>query len=238
MSLSLGKIFLTLVSLTSFSDAALTLIPIADNNTFRNQPDANQSGSGVNINIKAAVSGQTNARTGFFKFDTSTASSAIDGSAAIFKVTNTTASTTLFRVRVYALNSGVSGYDWLESDSSSGAGDGITWNNSPAFSDSSATNFLDTAKVTEIGTFDITDGTAIGANFQVPLSNWSEFVQADGTLTLISVVYGQSSASPTMTLGSSEHNNAAYRPTLTFVPEPSTLMLSALGVIPLLRRKR
>ncbi|RYD37313.1 MAG: hypothetical protein EOP87_03805 [Verrucomicrobiaceae bacterium] len=233
-----GKALLLLVSLASFSDAALTVTAIADNYTFKAQADTNQTATSESLAIKVANSSQTNSRTAFFKFDTSAASTLLDGPQAVFQVTNTTASNTLFRIRVYALNSGAEDYNWLAADSAPAAGDGITWNNSPAFSSSATNNYLDLTKVTEIGIFDITDGTAIGGTFQVTLGNWSNFVQPDGTLTLISVVYGQTAGGSNMSLGASEHRTAAYRPTLTFIPEPSVLALTALGALPLLRRRR
>lgn len=217
--------------------AALTIIPIADNYTFKAQADTNQPATAETLSVKIANSGQTNSRTAFFKFDTTGASTVVDGPNAVFQVTNTLASTTLFRVRVYALNSGDAGYNWRASDSSSGAGDGITWNNSPAFL-SSATNYVDTTKVTEVGTFDIANSTAIGGNFSVTLTNWSNFVQTDGSLTLIAVVFGQTNGGSNMSLGSSENTTTAYRPTLTFVPEPSSLVLAAISSLGLLRRKR
>ncbi|WAC20358.1 PEP-CTERM sorting domain-containing protein [Luteolibacter sp. SL250] len=238
MSFSPGKIFLILTSLASFSEAALTVTAIADNYTFKAQADVNQTATAESLAIKVANASQINARTAFFKFDTSAASTVVDGPAAVFQVTNTTASNTLFQVRVYALNSGAAGYNWLAADSTAGAGDGITWNNSPAFSSSATSNYLDLTEVTEVGTFDITNGTAVGGTFQVTLGNWNNFVQADGTLTLISVVYAQTAGGSNMSLGASEHRTTAYRPTLTFVPEPSTMALTALGALPLLRRRR
>jgi hypothetical protein len=238
MSFFPGRIFLFLASLASFSEAALTVTAIADNYTFKAQADVNQTATAETLAIKVANSGQVNSRTAFFKFDTTAASTVLDGPSAIFQVTNTTASNTLFRVRVYAMNSGATGYNWLAADSSPGAGDGITWNNSPAFSSSATSNYLDLTKLTEVGTFDITDGTAVGGTFQVTLGNWSNFVQPDGTLTLISVVYGQTAGGSNMSLGASEHRNAAYRPTLTFIPEPSSMALTALGALRLLRRRR
>ncbi len=231
-----GTALLLLASAFSAS-AALTLIPIADNYTFKAQPDTNQPGTAETISVKVANAAQTNARTAFFKFDTTSASTVLDGPSAVFQVTNTLAATTLFRVRVYALNSGDAGYNWRASDSSAGAGDGITWNNSPAFS-STATNYLDTTKVTELGTFDIADNTAIGGKFNVTLTNWSNFVQTDGSLTLIAVVYAQTAGGSNMSFGSSENATAAYRPNLTFVPEPGSAILALLGSGLLLARRR
>jgi hypothetical protein len=138
----------------------------------------------------------------------------------------------LFNLRVYALNAGTTGYDWNENT--------ITWNTSPAVSSNTATFYLDQslpAPITQVGSFDVANSTPVGTQFNVAFSNWSSFVQADNSLTLIVVVTNQSNGTPSLTFASSESLTPGTQPLLT-IPEPGSAMLTAIASLAVIGRRR
>ena len=138
-----------------------------------------------------------------------------------------------FALTLFALNPSLTtGYDWSETT--------IEWASSPAYS-SSGTNFLNAAAVTNLGSFSIPLDTVSGTSFSTSFSNWQNYLQIDGSLTLIAVVTSQSGgtgANATLNIGSAENTNPLLRPTLTIVPEPASAVLCAFGSLLLFAKRR
>lgn len=210
----------------------VVLTPLHDNNTLRSA--SGPVSNGQTISLKVAASTQTNARTGYFKFtDFSAATGA--GNEAIFSVTNTNVPTANFNITVFALNASLTtGFDWDETTLAWGSG-------SPAFS-STDTYFIDSTAVTSLGSFTIPLNAAAGTRFSVGFSDWADFLQSNGSLTLIAVVTSQTGgdnpSSATLNLASAENSTTSYAPTLTIIPEPASLLFAACAPLALLRRRR
>lgn len=235
-SVSLFPFGLCFVGLAACAHGAVTLTPTDDNNTLRSSNgDDVQPADATSLSLKEATTDQVNSRTAFIKFNTATASTALDGNLATLGLTVSGASPVgaLFNLRVYALNTGaaaVTRYDWTEGT--------ITWATSPAVSSSTGTFYLDQTLLTQVGSFDVANGTAVGTQFTIPFSNWSNFVQADSTLTLIVAVTNQSNGTPSLTFASSESTTPGAAPLLTIIPEPGSVSLGLLAGMAWIGRRR
>lgn len=221
-------VFLAILAAPGFCAAAVTLPAIEDNNTAKSTPTVTVA-NGTTISLKEAIGAQGNARTAFFKFNTATASAVNDGTLANFAFTLSSAAGTQFNMTLFALNAGGDTGNWTEET--------ITWNNSPGFLDLGSANYLDANKVTSLGNFSITDGTAAGTTINRSFDNWQNYL-TDGKLTLILVVRSQSTGSPTLVLHSAGSATPALAPSLNIIPEPGTLALAAISVLGLFRRRR
>jgi len=216
----------------SASAEGAVLIPTQDNNTLRNNGgDDVQPFDATSLALKEATSDQVNSRTAFLKFDTTSVSVGADGNQATLTLTTSAVSGTLFNMRVYALNAGVVGYDWNENE--------ITWVTSPAVSTNTDDFYLQPSLITQLGSFDIANGAASGSKYNVPFSDWNNFVQADNSMTLIVVVTNQTSGTPSLNLASSESTTPGAPPLLTIIPEPGSASLALLtGILLLCRHRR
>lgn len=221
---------LCFVGFSAFAQGAV-LIPTHDNNTLRNNGgDDVQPFDATSLALKEATSDQVNSRTAFLKFDTTPVSVGVDGNQATLTLTTSAVSGTLFNMQVYALNAGVAGYDWNENE--------ITWVTSPAVSTNTNDFYLQPSLITQLGSFDIANGAAVGSKYNVTFSDWNNFVQVDGSMTLIVVVTNQSSGTPSLSLASSESTTPGAAPTLTIIPEPGSVSLVLLTSLALIGRRR
>jgi hypothetical protein len=179
--------------------------------------------------VKVANTGQTNARLAYYKFDLTTATIA-DGVNATFGVGTTASATADFTLRLYALNAGDPDFNWTQET--------LTYNNRPAFNDSS-NPLLNLTKVTQLGTdFTVTNGAGAGTTISFAVPNWNSFRQSDDSLSLVLVVTSQSNNAPSLSVGASENTIAARTPQLTIVPEPAGLAVAAIGTGLLMARRR
>lgn len=216
--------------------AAVVLTATDDNNTLRANNDSTAvdtvQPNGGTLAIKEARTSQGNSRIGYFKFDLSPASSAVDGDTATFSVTLNGTTGTSFNITVFALNQGTTGYDWTE--------DTITWNSSPAISTDTEAhpNYINLDLVTAVGSFTIPNTTAAGTSFETTFNGWEAFRQEDDSLTFIFVATMQGSVGPTLSIVSSENAVEDRLPTLTIVPEPGSAVLVTSAALLFLVRRR
>ena len=207
---------------------AVTLSATEDSYTFKSAPTVVQDGTVATIQGKEASSLQGNSRTMFVKFSLAGVLPA-EGDNATFSITTGVAVTTDFTLQIYAVKAGTTGFNWTESS--------LTWNTSPALG-LAATNYIDTTKATALGgTFLIATGATAGTSYAVPFTGWNSYRQADDTITFIAVVTSQVSATPSLTIASSENTTYAG-PRLTIVPEPAQAMLFGSGLLALLVSRR
>lgn len=209
------------------ANGAVTLLE--DNFVWLAGPDAVQT-NGTSLTGKGPAPTQGNARTIYLKFDMSAATIS-DGIYANLALATTGTAGANFSLSLFALNDGAAGFNWTEST--------LTWNNSPGLG--TGLYELDASKTTFVGDFTpLASGSASGTVISTYFSNWQDYVQSDGTLTLIAVVSSQSDAGPSIAFHSSESSSSALRPELTFnnVPEPGRLMLLAVGAVGLFLRRR
>jgi hypothetical protein len=210
---------------------AVTLTAAQDNNVLKSAATTVQA-DGATFTVKEATTGQGNARLGYLKFDLTGVTPGVDGNSATFTASTTGAATADFTLRAYALNSGVTGYDWSET--------GITYNNRPAFNNT-ANPLVNTAEVTQVGPdFTLTNTSVAGSQTSFTFTDWDTFRQVDNTMSLLLLVTTQSNNGPTLSFASSENGNAALRPTLMIsdtVPEPASAVLVAAGAAGLLLQR-
>lgn len=221
----LAALFIGLSALSC--QGAVTLLE--DNFVWRGGPDAVQT-NGTSLTGKGPAPSQGNARTIYLKFDMSAATIA-DGIYANLALATTGTASANFTLSLFALNEGAAGFNWSET--------AITWNNSPGLG--TGLYELDASKTTYLGDFTpLSTGNPSGTVISTYFSNWQDYVQSDGTLTLIAVVSAQSDAGPSIGFHSSESGSTALRPELTLnnVPEPGRIMLLAIGAAGLFMRRR
>lgn len=115
------------------------------------------------------------AKKAYMKFDLSGLNADPTGSATL-TLTLAVNATAAFTIDAFGLNSGVSGFDWVETS--------ITWNNAPGNVDNGYA--FDPAKTTSVQTgISVTNGTPAGTSFDFSLSSLVNFLQADDTVTLM-----------------------------------------------------
>lgn len=224
---TLGLIWGALFAFPLLSNAAVTILE--DNFIYRASGDAVQS-NGTSLTAKGPPPTQSNSRTIYLKFDVSTASVS-DGIYADLLLTTTGTAGADFTFSLYALNSGVTGYDWSETS--------ITWNNSPGLGSDAFD--LDASKTTYLGDFTaLASGTASGTGISATFANWDDYLQSDDSMTLIVVVKTQSDAGPSIGFASSENTTTSSQPQLSFsnVPEPSRGILMMGGLLALFAIRR
>ncbi len=216
---------------------AAVLTPLEDNSVNRgaNTTVQHNSGSDDFFFLKEAADNQSNTRRTYFKFNMAGLTPGADGADATFTVTTTGSFATYFDLRLFALNptTTIASYQWKE--------DEITWNNAPGRDNATQSTFYlnqtQTTGMTSTSTR-LASSAAVGTQLTFSLTNWSQFLQPDETLTLILVSTDQGTGSLTLSMASSEHANSEYRPQLVTVPEPGTAMLVALAGAGLFRRRR
>lgn len=233
-------LFLGLVAVSSLlvaqSVQAVTIVASDDNYVLNSSSNSVQDSSGSLVVKRAS----NNIRKSWLKFDLTGQN--VDftqpGTVTLTLAGNSSDSAN-FRIALYALDyTGATAPTWTE--------DSITWNNAPGNdTGGSGVNDLESGETTllsETGT--IAASTPAGTQYQFVISDLSEFLQSDNTITTIVISSSQSNAGPSLALASSENATEAWRPTLTFsqIPEPSAAMLIGLtgfiGVSLRLRRRR
>jgi hypothetical protein len=226
-ALSLGLIWGALFAFPLLSNGAVTILE--DNFIYRASGDAVQT-NGPSLTAKGPPPSQSNSRTIYLKFDLSTASVS-DGIYANLLLTTTGTAGTDFTLSLYALNSGVTGYDWSQTS--------ITWNNSPGLGSDAFD--LDASKTTYLGDFtSLASGTASGTGISTYFAKWDDYLQSDDSMTLIVLVKTQTDAGPSIGFASSENASSSSQPQLTFsnVPEPSRAILMMGGLLSLFAIRR
>jgi|GEM_PF-6661214 len=221
---------LGMLMFASSTSAAVTLTSVEDNYVFYQSGGTGaglvqgNGGADGSLQGKGPAPTQGNARTMYFKFDTSSATPA-DGNLATLTLTASSTVTAEFSLALFALNQDATGFDWSEN--------AITWNNSPGLGITTDPYMLDPSATTSLGSFPtLLNNSSAGTSISFTFENWQDYVQSDGTLTLIAVVVSQSSATPAVLIASSENGDADYRPELFIsVPEPGRvlLLLTAIG---------
>jgi hypothetical protein len=225
--------FIIGVCIVGGATARATLLnPTDDNKVLRrtvSQGDTVQP-NGTSFALKVASTGQSNARIGYLKFDLSSFASITD--PVTFTVTSNATATADFTLQLYGLLSGdPTGFNWTE--------DTITYNNRPAYNDTSGV-LVDTTLAPRLATnqtVTIPNNSLAGTSASFTFSGLENLRQSDNTATLILLVSSQSSNTPSLGINSSEA--ATGQPTLDVtVPEPASVGLLAVGAVASLARRR
>ncbi|MDF3130911.1 DNRLRE domain-containing protein [Kiritimatiellaeota bacterium B1221] len=213
-------LFFTL--LTSFagllSAAPVTLTASDDNYVYTGATTTNYNSENAKFTVKNATS---NDRIGYVKFDLSSVIASLDTSqAATLNLTfsdmgNATSNDDdeTFVISVLS-NIGASNYDWQE-----GGINGVTYNTRP-------TGTFDALSPNYVWSYNDSD-----APYTVTVPNLDDYLQADNTVTF--QIFGPklNDTGNNPYWHSSEATTEAFRPSLTVVPEASTLGLMAVGML-------
>lgn len=222
------QVFCLAFALAGLAEGATILTATEDNFILRSAATTVQTPDLTALALKEATDVQTNSRTAYIKFDLTGVLPA-EGDTATFTAFTTGSAGTTFTLQLYALNAGVTGFDWAEET--------ITWNNSPAVSTVSADFYLDPAKTTALGSpFVLASGAGTNTPLSVTFSGWDSFRQADDSLTLLLVVTDQINGAPTLSVASSE--STTITPPQLSIPEPAGVALLGLGASLVLGRRR
>lgn len=200
--------------------ASAVLIPIEDNWVRKGQANTVQGSGGTSENILIKKSGGSTNRKIWMMFD--------DPGAKDQTLLLTVASTLAYQatVEIYALHSGVTGFNWSESS--------ITWNNAPGNNISGQNTIA--AETSSVGS--ISGVWVTGTVFSANLGNLAPYTQSDGTVTLIAIMTALNNGSGVPAFYSSE-DTGGRGPLLT--PEGgSTLAMLGLVITGLagVRRRR
>ena len=232
-------------------DAATNLVAVEDAHVATGNLGAdrdNNYGSNTTLELKHGIESNDYTRKAYVKFDLN--GETYDPNAeAIFKFTPveyTGEGIDSGTLEIFALNSGFVagdglvtgvdelGFDWAEGD--------LIWDNAPANTETQAE--FDALDVTSLGTidFEANDSTDLGKTLFAVLPNLSDFLQSDGTVTLMIAMKTQE-GTQVLRIASSEYGTVDYRPQLELsvvVPEPATWVLGmiALAGLALLRVRR
>ena len=180
--------------------------------------------NGDNLLVKFATA---NRRKTWAKFDLAgkEVDSSVGGSITVLYL-GPSAGTVNGTIEVRALNapytpgSGKLGTEWDET--------AITWNNAPG---NASNNALDDCTTTVLGTFNYSSSTTpTNSPITVPFTQaLSNFIQPDGSVTVILNGIAQNNVSPTINFASSENPNFDG-PTMNYsLPEPAGLMAVTAG---------
>lgn len=162
-------------------------------------------------------------RKGYVKFDLSSLEYDPDQSAVLtFRYGGSgSGSGTGQNILAWALKPGTAGFDWDEST--------ITWNNAPANNTGNSSFLASGADPLETGYgFWVPYNETLGAIDTVTIPRLGDYIQADGTVTIL--LEPRSDAGVRQTSLTSSENTEFPGPELTFsVPEPATLTLLGLA---------
>ncbi len=217
-----------LLGLTAGSVSAATVI---------SSEDAYVKGSGStggdsaadNMNLKWVNNDANLTRKGYVQFNTSTLESAFD-----------TASLT-FTVKSFS-NSGSSGFNlqlWGLNDTGSEGFDETTITSANAPGNSSDDTF--NSEMTLLETLNISTNVDEGATLTFSAASLKTFLEADtNDIAVFGLVLNGNANDDQPRLYTKEAVDLADRPTLvtTVIPEPSSIMLGAIGALALLRRRK
>ena len=237
-ALSIGSLALPLI-LAFQSVQAVSIVAVEDNFVLNSQKNTVQPNGGSDevLVIKNATN---NIRKSWLKFDLTGLNVDYSQSGTIsLALSSNSSSSEEFDIALYALDdTGATAPTWTEST--------ITWNNAPGNTTSgnnTQINGLDSGETTLLGTTGtIATDTAAGTQYQFTITDWSDYLQSDNTITVIAIST-TNSPGPSIAFASSENATEAWRPTLEFtaIPEPGSVALF-VGMLALtlgaLRRRR
>jgi hypothetical protein len=191
------------------------------------------------LRVKDEIGGGTTNRKSWIAFDLSNPLLDLSSSATLSLTVGAetargrTVSNPNLTISVFALNAGFTpgtgelGFDWSEGS--------ISFSNAPG--NNGGPNGADPADTTLIGSFFMPYGDPAGTVYQVNLPDPGNYVQADGSLTLILASASESDSNANL---ASSENETYNGPTLSLatIPEPSMVLSSLLGCVALLLRRR
>lgn len=234
----MGLVALPLI-LASQSAQAASIVASHDNFVLKVNDDSGKTNTVQNENGDLVIKNATNnIRKSWLKFDLAGQNVDFSQSGTItLTLASQSSSTEEFNIALYALDdTGATAPTWTEST--------IHWNNAPGNDTSdSGKNDLDSGETTFLGaTGTIATNTAAGTQYQFTITDWSDYLQSDNTITTIAISTTDSPG-PSIAFASSEHATEAWRPTLTFtqIPEPSAaalILVSGFVGVALRRRRR
>jgi hypothetical protein len=209
--------------------AAVTITAIGDTSVAGTEQT--HTARGLTTSVQISDNGASNRHKGYFLFNLSahTSTPGFADLPATFTVNflgtgSGTGTGQAFALR--GLNSGFTGTtNWNEST--------VVPSTAPANADFS--DFTSGA-TTQIATRAFTLYTFSGAA-DFTIGRIGDYLQSDGTLTLM-LVGTTGNQNRNHFVGSSNNSTASLRPSLTFVPEPSTFVLTAFSSLLLFRRRR
>lgn len=221
--------------------ATLTLPDVAD--AFVNGGDTTTDSTGVNFGTLSTLivkyhgaSGSLSRydRKAYIRFDTSALTSATDSATLNLTVSlnndgKSPATPQPFTLEVYGLLTGAT--SWGETT--------ITWNNAPG-NDTSSANGLLATDVVDLGTLNILDTDIAGVTVSFSTAALTGFVNdaiGVGQVTLIVVRTDTNSNSINLTFASKENTTFAAPSLVVAVPEPASMALVGVGLLPWLRRR-
>lgn len=221
-------LLLSLISVAAFeANAAVTITSTGD--TSVSGTEFTHTARGLSTSVQISNNSGANRHKGYFLFDVSayTSTPGFDASTATFTLHflgggNGVGTGNNFIL--YGLNSGFSGT--------------TSWNESTVISTSAPGN-ADfngfTTGSTQLATLE-GKGYDFDEAVDFTIANIGDYVQSDGTVTLMFV--GATTGDRNHYVGSRNNEDTDLRPTLTVIPEPSTALLSVIGVFALFRRRR
>ncbi|WFB37764.1 DNRLRE domain-containing protein [Kiritimatiellota bacterium B12222] len=188
-------------------------------------------GSYQNTNFGSATSAQVvmgsandYLRKAYLRFDLSSVTGPITEATLTFHFSSPNNATGGGPLKLYGLNDGASGEDWLENT--------INWTNAPANAGGASL----TADATELANIPYVNSTTATIEFT---SEILSFVQADtdNYVTFIITGNGRSGGPVRGSVFTKEHATE-IAPTLTIIPEPSTMVLLLLSLTTLICCRR
>ncbi|MDQ8207302.1 DNRLRE domain-containing protein [Coraliomargarita sp. SDUM461003] len=217
--LSMSALALPLI-LASQSVQAASIVASDDNFVLKVNGNAGATNTVQNENGDLVIKNATNnIRESWLKFDLTGQNVDFSQSGTItLTLASNSSSDATFDISLYALDdTGTTAPTWTEST--------IHWNNAPG-NDTSG-NGLESGETTFLGaTGTIATSTAAGTQYQFTITDWSDYLQSDNTITTIAISTINSTG-PSIVFASSENATEAWRPTLTFtqIPEPGSFAL-------------